>query len=270
MPKLRIEPDLDMHYVVDDYTDPWTQPEAVLFIHGVFESGAVWFGWVPHLARRYRLIRPDVRGFGESTPMPQDYPWTMDGIVDDLVRLAEALGIERFHLVGAKAGATIATRFAASHPELISTLTLVGAPPPGRTTLDARALEWRTHIAEHGVESLARSTMLSRLGSRFPAAGLDWWAKLSGRTAASTLYSSILLLPRTDVTPDLPRIACPTLVITTNGSGLGSVEQTASWQRRIPRSRLVVLPGDSYHVAASDPDRCAEEMWRFLSSSTDA
>ena len=65
MPTLRIPPDLDLHYVVDDYTDPWGKAETVLLLHGNAESGAAWYGWVPHLGRRFRLVRPDMRGYGE-------------------------------------------------------------------------------------------------------------------------------------------------------------------------------------------------------------
>ena len=65
-------PNLTMHYEVDDFTDPWRKPETVLLLHGNAESGAAWYGWVPHLARHYRVVRPDMRGFGASTPMARD------------------------------------------------------------------------------------------------------------------------------------------------------------------------------------------------------
>jgi 3-oxoadipate enol-lactonase len=45
---------------------------------------------------------------------------------------------------------------------------------------------------------------------------------------------------------------------------LGSTSEVEAWQRRITDSRLEVLPGDSYHVAASDPDACAELVAAFL------
>ena len=113
MPATRITADLEMHYRVDDFTDPWREPETILMLHGNGESGAVWFGWVPHLAREFRLVRPDMRGFGASTPMPRDYRWSLDGVVDDFAALMKKLEVERFHLVGAKIAATIARRFAA-------------------------------------------------------------------------------------------------------------------------------------------------------------
>lgn len=72
MPTFTHSPDFTMHYVVDDYTDPWRESETILMLHGNAESGAAWYAWVPHLARHYRVVRPDMRGFGESTPMPRD------------------------------------------------------------------------------------------------------------------------------------------------------------------------------------------------------
>jgi hypothetical protein len=55
-------------------------------------------------------------------------------------------------------------------------------------------------------------------------------------------------------------------VITTSSSGLGSIEETRAWQEKIPSSRLLVMPGNSYHVAASHADQCAAETLRFIQS----
>ena len=106
MPTFR-HPDFEQHYQVDNFTPPWSHPETILLLHGNCESGAVWFGWVPHLARHYRVVRPDMRGFGDSTPMPRDFSWTLDIVIDDYVRLMDHLGIDKFHLVGAKIGGVI-------------------------------------------------------------------------------------------------------------------------------------------------------------------
>jgi pimeloyl-ACP methyl ester carboxylesterase len=72
------------------------------------------------------------------------------------------------------------------------------------------------------------------------------------------------MVPTVDVTAELPQIACPALVITTTGSGLGSVDSVRAWQQTIPGSKLEVLPGDSYHVAATDPDACARLVRQFF------
>lgn len=264
MPTIRVADDLEMHYLVDDYTDPWGNPETVLLLHGSSESSAMWFGWVPQLARHFRVVRPDMRGFGASSPMPRDYPWPLDRIIDDFVALMRHLGIERFHLVGAKIAATIARRFAARFPDRVRTLTLVGAPPPRRDHADGTVAKWHALAEREGVEGWARSTMSGRLGSGFPAAGQEWWVKLMGRTPLSTWFGFVATIPTWDVAADLPRIQCPTLVITTEGSALGSVESMRAWQQKIPRSTLLALPGDSFHVAATDPERCARETRDFI------
>ena len=262
MPNQRVTADCELHYVVDDYSDPWREPESILMLHGNAESGAAWFGWVPHLARRYRVVRPDMRGFGASTPMPRDFPWTLDRICDDTVALMDALGCARFHVVAAKIGGTIARYFAARHADRVLTLTVVGSPPPRRGV--GRRPELIEEFERKGVEHWARRTMAGRLGSRFPAAGVEWWIRFMGRTAVSTQSGFMPSIADADITDALPRIRCPTLVITTEGSGLGSVAEVRAWQQRIPRSELLVLPGDSYHVAASDADRCAEETRAFI------
>ncbi len=132
MPSLELSTDVLMHYWVDDFTDPWQPTEAVLMLHSNCESGLAWYGWVPHLARHYRVVRPDMRGFGESTPMPRNFSWTLDIIIDDFTRLLDALCIGRRHLIGAKVGGVIGWVLAARRADHIATLTIVGSPPPVR------------------------------------------------------------------------------------------------------------------------------------------
>jgi hypothetical protein len=234
-------------------------------LHGNAESSAVWFGWIPYLARHYRIIRPDMRGFGDSTPMQRDFNWSLDTIINDYMILIEKLGIERFHLIGAKLGGTIARRFAACRPERVISLTVAGTPPPFRNSIKkTRPLLVKEFESENGVESWARRTMSGRLGSGFSNEGIKWWTSLMGKTAASTQIGFCTAIPTSDITADLPLIRCQTLVITTEGSALGTIEETRTWQKMIPNSRLIVLPGNSYHVAASDPDICAKKTLEFI------
>ncbi|HYZ39761.1 MAG TPA: alpha/beta hydrolase [Stellaceae bacterium] len=265
MATFRVSPDLEMHYETDDFTDPWRDKETVLLLHGNAESSAAWYRWVPTLARRYRVVRPDMRGFGASTPMPRDFPWTLDLLIDDFIRLMDRLEIGQFHLVGAKIGGTVARAFAARRPERVKTLTIVGSPPPMRQGAAERAPELAEEFETQGVEHWARRTMTGRLGSEFPAEGVEWWIKFMGRTAVSTQIGFMKTIAYADIRADVPKIECPTLVITTDGSGLASVEETRAWQRQIPHSSLLVLPGDSYHVAASHASRCAEAALDLIS-----
>lgn len=263
MPSIQLGTDLDMHYEIDDFTDPWREAETILLLHGNCESGKVWFGWVPHLAREFRVVRPDLRGYGRSTPVARDFPWTIDVVIDDFIALMDRLGIARFHLVGAKIAGFIARRFAARFPARVSTLTVVGTPPPVYDVA-ARVESLTAEIEQSGIEGWARRSMAGRLGSGFPAEGVEWWIQHMAKTPVSSQICFVRNIPKADITADLPKIQCPTLVVTTEGSALGSVETTRAWQRLIPDSELLVLPGDSYHAAASDADRCAQATHDFI------
>ena len=143
------------------------------------------------------------------------------------------------------------------------TLTVVGTPPPIYDTA-ARVESLTKDIAENGIEPWARRTMAGRLGKNFPPEGTAWWIKMMVRTPVSTQLCFVKNIPKADITVDLTRIQCPTLVITTEGSALGDVESMRKWQVTIPNSRLLVLPGDSYHAAASDAEVCARETLKFM------
>jgi 3-oxoadipate enol-lactonase len=264
MPSFKPSVDLDMHYQIDDFTDPWTAPETVLMLHGNAESGLAWWRWVPKIARQYRVVRPDMRGFGQSSPMPRDFPWTLDRLIEDFCLLTDHVRVDRFHLIGAKIGGTVARAVAARRPGRVKTLTVVGSPPPFREeaakTVDATVKMFE----EHGVEYWARQNMAKRLGSTFPKEGFDFWVKYMARTAVSTQIGFMPTIAIADIRPDIPNIKCPTLVITTEESGLGSVDAMRAWQNQIAGSELVVFPGNSYHVAATHADEAADATLDFL------
>jgi len=264
MPSFKPSTDLDMHYQADDFTDPWTHPETVLMLHGNAESGLAWWRWVPKVARHYRVVRPDMRGFGQSTPMHSDYPWTLDRLIEDFCLLMDHLGIDRFHLLGAKIGGTIARAFAARRPERVKTLTVVGTPPPFRAEAAANVDAIVKMFEDHGVEYWARQNMANRLGSAFPKEGFEFWVKYMARTAVTTQIGFMPTIAIADIRPDIPKIKCPTLVVTTEDSGLGSVDAMRAWQEQIAGSELVVFPGNSYHVAATHAEQSADAMLDFL------
>lgn len=270
MPDLPLGPNQSLFFRDECFADAWTEPEAMLLLHGNAESGDAWNAWMPFLGRRFRVVRPDMRGFGRSTPMPLDHPWSPDGLVADFVALLDHLGLERVHVAAAKIAGPLAMSLAARHPARVRSLTLLGTLVSGQETLGGRAASWLAHIEEKGVESWARWTMPGRLGTASSEAMREGWARLMGRTALSTQLGFIRSVPGIDVRTELRRIACPTLVVTTNGSGLGSPDAVRLWQKDIPGSELMVLPGDSYHVAASDPEICARATLDFVARRTAA
>jgi len=76
MPKVKASDGVELHYYVDDFRDPWAPEtdEAIFMHHGYARSGKWWIQWVPGLSRKYKVIRNDCRGCGQSDVPPQRPP----------------------------------------------------------------------------------------------------------------------------------------------------------------------------------------------------
>src|ERR1700681_5197 len=103
MNTVEIRPGVALAYEDDWFGAPWREPQSGVMIHGNAESSRAWFAWVPPLAGRYRVIRPDLPGFGAS-PAPAHYGWGVGELAADIGHFLDALGIAKCHLVGAKYG----------------------------------------------------------------------------------------------------------------------------------------------------------------------
>src|SRR5260370_9835855 len=100
--------------------------------------------------------------------MSRDYPWTLDRLIEDFCLLLDNLRIDRFHLVGAKIGGTVARAFAARRPERAKTLTVVGTPPPLRARAAERVPELIPEFQEHAAYHWSRQNTATRRCRAFP------------------------------------------------------------------------------------------------------
>ena len=114
----------------------------VLLIHGSGPGVTAWANWrltMPALANRFRVIAPDIVGFGE-TERPQGFRYALDNWVSHVLGLLDALGIERAHVVGNSFGGGLALAMAIRAPERVGKLVLMGSagvPFPITEGLDA-------------------------------------------------------------------------------------------------------------------------------------
>ena len=259
MEKVEIRDGVVMAYADDWFGEPWTKPQTVVMVHGNAESSRAWTCLVPHLARRFRVVRPDLPGFGAS-PAPVDYGWSAPELAADLARFLDALKIARCHLIGAKYGGSACMRLAMDRPERVASLCLFGSPVRGSGSGNADL------IRAHGVREWSARTMRARLGTSASPAQARWWTEeLMGKTSARAAFAASSARIDMELEHELSRIAAPVLIVTTQESGLQSVEAVEGYARRIPDARVLVLPGDGYHVAAVEPDLCARHALDFIS-----
>ena len=98
-----------LHYeIVDQAASSPAPREAILFHHGIGASAAIWAGWFPALADAHRLVSFDMRGYGRSHIPAAGFAWSLEQMVDELFAVADAAGLQHFHLVGESIGGTVA------------------------------------------------------------------------------------------------------------------------------------------------------------------
>ncbi|MFG1423505.1 alpha/beta fold hydrolase [Roseixanthobacter liquoris] len=269
---LAVGPDAQLAYCADDFSDPWSTPDTVVMLHGIAEEAAIWRPWVPHLARRHCVVRPDLRGFGSSSPLPEGRAFAISDWADDIERLVAALGARRVHLVATKLGALVACELAQRQPSWLASLTLAGMLASARASLGPWVEEWVAEVERNGVEGWARMTMPGRMGPSLPPVALDWWIRLMAKAAPEAVIACLRLLPGLDGPPNPERIACPTLFLVSAGGDSArtgydqrpAIADVRRLQERIANSELGFVEADSYHIAATHPDACAAATATFI------
>jgi pimeloyl-ACP methyl ester carboxylesterase len=146
----------------------------ILLLHGFPESHRTWRNQIADLARDYRVIAPDQRGFAGSDKPEGEENYHTDKIVADVTALADALGIKHFTLAGHDWGGAVAWTAALTHPFRVERLIIVNAPHPlifQRSLIEDAAqraasqyITWlRSPAAEAGITAMGLETFLDKV-----------------------------------------------------------------------------------------------------------
>jgi pimeloyl-ACP methyl ester carboxylesterase len=224
---------------------PWLDGEPVVFLHGALETGEIWYGWVPRMAQRFHLYRPDLPGFGRSK-VPSNFEYSFASYIRMVADFLDAIGAPSAHIIGAKTGGAIAMQFAATYPQRTRTLVIASGP---FGSVDPK------------FESASQKI---RLGSAASREEMDYFDKLRDTTSPETRHGVSAMVAANDVETLLPNITARTLIITSDRSALQSVDAVLRYQPIIPNSRLLVLTSDAYHVAVANADECVTNVLAFI------
>jgi pimeloyl-ACP methyl ester carboxylesterase len=237
-----------LYYREDWFGEPWRKPETAVLIHGNDESSIVWYGWVPRMAQEFRVIRPDLPGFGQSK-IPPGIEWSLPNLAKLVAQTLDKAGVEQAHIIGAKTGGAIAMQFAADFPSRTRTLSVASGP-----------------ASVIAVANPSNVPQLDRLGSAASKEMVEYWNNMFATAPKEATKGLNTALSKFDLARDgvLQRIKAPTLVITADRSKLQSVEKVRQYQLAIPNSRLVVLHSDAYHIAAANADECVSNILAFI------
>lgn len=242
----------------------------VLLVHGIGYTRAKWEPQVaPLVSAGFRVVRYDLRGFGEST-LPEE-PSEMSHFLSDLRRMLEALGSPRLHLVGHSLGGMIAQLYAVEHPDRVLSLTLASTTSHNgrRATAFARLM---VTFAEHGFDAVLADPVLRAeaegvLGEAFPAGAplsmLRPGMEQPNRARANAWRSCI----EYSVKDRLPGLTCPVLVTHGTFDRLIPFRAGQAVAEAIAGSRFVAEEGAGHSLPKERAESFNRELIEFLRQS---
>jgi len=231
----------------------------------------VWRHWVRELSRDRRLVRFDERGNPMSQREVADL--SIDRMVEDLEAVVDAVGLERFPLLGISQGGAYAIAFAATHPARVSKLVLLGGfarlrfaggaygAAPAETFASLIETGWGRN--NPAVRQLFTTLFLPE-GTREQH---DWFNELQARTASPAQAARVLrMLSAFDVEPLLPTLRVPTLVIHARHDAVAAYRSGVAFAATIPGARLVSLESHNHILLEDEPafPVMLAELRRFL------
>jgi pimeloyl-ACP methyl ester carboxylesterase len=239
--------------------------DAVLLVHGLGLDLRMWDDQVPVLAKRYRVVRMDLHGFGKSSAVTGPFSHS-----DIIAELLAHLGIERAHVVGLSLGGLISAQFVQEHPELARTLTLVDSDmsglawkslgpslakvfSAGKTDIEAAKKLWTEH--EFFDPARKRPAVIARIEEMVK----DYSGWLFANAGAG-----IERKPQTPTADVLGNFDLPTLVV------IGALDVpdfrdiADEVVKRVPGARKVVLEGVGHMSNMEDPESFNRVLLEFL------
>lgn len=249
------------------------QGEPLLLLHGLGASRATFDAVSATLIRRYRIVIPDLPGFGESGLAP-DGDYGIDAQVEWVERFVESIGLSSFHLGGNSMGGWIAAAYAAKYPQRVKSLWLLAAAGT-EEMLETEAVKARQENGDYLLLSRTIAefdAVMERIFYRAPP--LPYALRWAGsRLAASKfpLHSKIFdqLLERGEdyrLEPSLPKVSAPTLLVWGEHDEVVPLPVMRRFEALLPNARTILMPEIGHVPQMEAPRRVAQDYLRFRDS----
>lgn len=242
----------------------------IVLLHGIFAEKDHWVDFARPLTGQYRVIAPDIPGFGESTRRG-DQPYDYAAHVTRLEAFLDAIGVERVHLAGNSMGGTIAALFAVQHPKRVASVAFIGAPhgirSPQPSTMDRLIDAGQRPLVAH--DAAAFSAMMDLVFEKrpflpYPILHASEQDALRNATSNMRLWDA-QLKDRTLLEQHLGKLQHhPTLVLWGEGDRVFDRSGLQPLQKLLPQAQAETLPGIGHLPMMEAPYDTAQRYARFL------
>ena len=242
---------------------------VVTFSHSLGCDLSMWDAQAAALRGRYRVLRFDTRGHGQSGAPAGAY--TLEQLAEDVHGLLGGLGIARTHFVGLSMGGMIGQIFALKYPEMVQSLVLCDTTSRYPA---AAAPVWQDRIKTveaKGMEPLVESTLGRWFTAPFRARRPDLMEQVGAMIRATPAQGYIgccHAIPKINVTDRLGAVACPALVIVGEEDPGTPVEMARDIHAALPSAELAILRSASHLSNLEQPEEFNRVLVRFLDKAT--
>lgn len=246
MPKIKTDDGVELAYRVFGEGE-----QSLVLVHGWMVSGAVYNSLIEELNMPgYRLIVPDLRVFGESSGQTNDFSLARQ--VEDVRAVADAAGAQTFGLVGHSMGGQVAQLFAATYPERVERLLLMGSVPASGAPLDA---ETYAFFHASGGNPDAQAGIFGQASLDLPPGALEDLCADAIKIPAAGIQKGLAAWTGGGFEEKLSRIKAPTLVITSDDPFLPADFLKAGIADKIKGATMAHISGAGHYIQV---ERCAE------------
>jgi pimeloyl-ACP methyl ester carboxylesterase len=244
---------------------------VLLLVHGFPLDHSMWQGQLSGLSPSYRVIAPDLRGFGASGVTPGKV--TMSAMADDLAALLQAMEIrEPICLCGLSMGGYVAWQFWSRHPDRLSHLILCDTRAVADSQPVARGrLLMAQSVEETGPEPVAETMIPKLFASRTLEQQPDLVEQtrrvILGTHPAGIAAAQRGMAERPDMTDRLSQIRVPTLVLCGQQDAISPPDEMREISRALPQATFALIPDAGHMAPLEQPDEVNRAISSFLGRS---
>ncbi|MBD3675909.1 MAG: alpha/beta fold hydrolase [Planctomycetaceae bacterium] len=239
----------------------------LLFVHGFPLDHRMWRGQLEEFSREYRVIAPDLCGFGGSDSVPEDAVLTMKQFSDELAEILLALGLDLpVHLIGLSMGGYILGQFQKDHAMRIASLTLCDTKSTADTE-EAKENRFKTArvVLEAGSKLLADTMGTKLFAPDTPEAVLEEMRTMvADASPAGIAAASRGMAEREPFTDRLETFRVPTLVIAGEHDTISPPAEMREMANQIPQSEFVEIADAGHMSPLENPQDFNAALRAFL------
>jgi len=224
--------------------------------------------WNEHMVQRRRLIRYDSRGQGLSDRDVTEY--SLDAYLLDLEAVVGRLGLESFALFAPLHSGPVGIAYAARHPERVARLILWFAYARSSDYLRSAQLKTLRGLISQDFQLYTEAVAHAVLGWSAGEPARRFAALMRESTTPEAAQAAFDATLDFDVSPLLPEVKCPTLVMHRREYPLVAVDIASRLASRIPNARLAVLEGTSAAPWLGDTEGVLAVIDEFLGEGEEA